>query len=173
MIQVVVGSKSLDKIEATKEGVIRLGIKAEVFGVEAESEQNAQPQGFDEMFDGALMRARKARLVYPSPFAVGIENGIIHYNWITIDFAVIVVITPTKKLFVSTSSGVRFPEKLVREARVPGFKDHTVGEVIAEKLGGEKTDPHKTLTHGKISRKDILVEAVRLAFAQIPDLDII
>jgi hypothetical protein len=57
----------------------------------------------------------------------------------------------------------------VDEARRRGFATHTVGEVIAELLGGSAFDPHGTVTAGYVSREQQLIPAlVQLLRAALP-----
>jgi len=55
----------------------------------------------------------------------------------------------------------------VRIAEKRGFKTTTVGSIITEQLGGDPTDPHSTLTSGKISRTMTLIDAVATALQQV------
>lgn len=174
MKKVIVGSTSAHKIEAVKEALLRLGVEAEVMGVETRSTVNEQPMGFEQMVDGAWSRVWGALYgqggnYTTNPTAVGIENGLLYYCGITIDIAVVIVYCKGRE-YVATSSGVRFPDDSRVKSQLLGFKT-TAGEIIAAELGGDKTDPHKTLTYGRVSRKEMLIEGVRLAFAQIPDLE--
>ena len=63
----------------------------------------------------------------------------------------------------------RFQAAHVDEARRRGFATHTVGEVIAELLGGSAFDPHSTVTAGYVSREQQLIPAlVQLLRAAFP-----
>ena len=73
---------------------------------------------------------------------------------------------PDGKSFMSTSAGVEFPKEAVETARFKGFDSTTVGSVIAETMGGSSTDPHSFLTGGKVSRKEILSQAIESVLAQ-------
>lgn|SRR3989338_1043353 len=154
------GGTSTHKLEALKEACSRIGIKAEIQGSPAESEINAQPYGFDETYRGALNRAQNTRKESPETMSIGIENGIVPIAGKFIDLAVIVVIMPNGQEFVGTSTGVEFPKEAVETARSRGFDTTTAGSIIAETMGGSGTDPHSILTHGKVSRREILIDAI-------------
>lgn len=179
MKKVIVGSTSEHKIEAVKEALLRLGVEAEVVGVKTESGVNEQPVGFKEIYQGALNRARELYEKYPDDIRVGTENGIVGWGTCSknevfdphfFDLALIVVMLPDGAMYRALSSGIEFSEEYVYDPEL-NFAQATVGSIIAKKLGGDKTDPHKTLTHGRVRRKETLIEGVRLAFAQIPDLE--
>lgn len=154
------GSTSAHKLGALKEACDRLGIKVEVKTFSAESEVNAQPFGFDETYKGAFSRAKSAQSENPEAPAIGIENGIVPVGENFVDLAVVVVLTPDGQTMVGTSAGVEFPREAVETARERGFETTTAGDIIAETMGGSKTDPHSMLTHGNVSRKELLVEAI-------------
>jgi len=159
------GSTSASKIEALKEACGIMGIEADIQTLPASSEINDQPYGFDETYRGALNRALNTKKDNPNAMSIGIENGIIPVGDKFIDMAVIVVLTPDGKNFMSTSAGIEFPKEAVETARTRGFESNTAGSVIAEMVGGSTTDPHSTLTGGKISRKKILTDAIVVALS--------
>jgi len=85
----------------------------------------------------------------------------------TLDIAVLVILTPDGRQIITTSEGVQFPEECVRIAEKLGFKTTTVGSIITEKLGGDPTDPHSVLTKGKVTRTMTLVDALTVALQQL------
>lgn len=171
-IRVVLGSTSPHKLNAVRNACERLGIRASVSGVETSSGQNEQPVGFEETFNGALIRTLSARVQDTGAVSIGIESGIFRLrfdgrSFVFIDAAVIVLITSNNRQIVTTSAGIVFPEEFVEVAEMRGFESTTVGSVIAEKLGGDPADPHSTLTNGRVSRKMILTDALVVALGQI------
>jgi len=140
-------------------------------GVTTSSHVNEQPEGFAEIFSGAVTRARSARTQRPGTIAIGIESGIICFNDIdfpiTFDIAIVVVYALDGRRIVTTSSAIPFPEDCVAAAKERGFATTTVGSVIAERFGGDPADPHLTLTGGKLSRKDTLTDALVAALKQL------
>jgi len=174
MIELVVGSLSAHKLEAVREVCRMFDIKAKVSGIKTESGQNPQPIGMIEIYNGALTRAMEAKKQKPGAIAIGIENGIFWvdtgYGKVSpcLDIAVIVVFMPHQKGHVSgVTSSLVIREQYVDIATGRGLDKTTVGEVIAESLGGDATDPHAILTNGKITRRQILVEGLRNLFVQV------
>ncbi|MEK7498425.1 MAG: DUF84 family protein [Patescibacteria group bacterium] len=165
------GSLSLEKYTALGIACIQLGFdidaQADLVSCDVSSGVSAQPYGMRETSRGAMYRAKGARKEHPDTYAVGIENGIVCLGGRYIDVAVIVLITPEGKHFVGTSVGIEVPVGMVDIARSRGFATTTVGDIIAEKMGGSKTDPHLTLTKGRISRRDILIDALSTLFCQV------
>lgn len=134
------------------------------------SGQNEQPIGVEETFRGAFARAQSAMNTYRDPNGsayIGIENGLLQVDKETfIDFAVVVVLSGERRI-ITISGGLEFPFDCVKEASRRGFEKTTAGSVIAEKLGGDKADPHWKLTREGVSRKDTLAQAIALALSQL------
>jgi len=168
MRRFILGSTSVHKLEAVRSACVKLGIDAVVSAVGVDSGQNEQPVGFEETLEGALARASFAKSCGEGDsIYVGVESGIINLSRSsTIDLAVIVVLAGDRRI-VTTSAGIEFPQECVSIAHQRGFKTTTVGSIIAEKLGGDATDPHFTLTKGMVSRKSTLVQALMLALSQL------
>lgn len=161
----VVGSTSEHKLNAVREACKKLGIEAYVSGEETYSNQAEQPTGFHCTLRGAINRARGVQR--DGFHAIGIESGIFEYGSVALDIAIIAIFTANGALIVTNTSGIMFPEEYVVEARRRGFPTTTVGSVIAEKLGGDPTDPHSTLTDGKITRQQLLTDALVVALKQL------
>ena len=170
-MKIILASGSKLKEAAVIQACRDLGLNASIVAkVGVSSGQNEQPMGLEETFRGALARAQGAKAVYLDPnnsVYIGIENGLLSADKeCFIDFAVVVVLSGDRRI-ITISGGLEFPFELVKEASRRGFKETTVGSVIAEKLGGDKADPHWTLTKEGVSRKDTLTQAIALALSQL------
>lgn len=164
------GSSSSIKLNALSQVCANLDLKVDIKAFETESGQNEQPVGLNETYNGALNRAHSALSQYSeASAAIGIENGIFYLgeNLPILDFACIAILTPDGKHFITTTPAVEFPKEYVEEANKRNFTTTTVGSVIAEKLGGNSTDPHSTLTRGRISRLETLIAGLTIAIKQI------
>ena len=170
-MNIIVGSTSIHKINAVQQACQELGIKANIKNVYAPSGQNAQPVGFNETFSGAYARAKSAQSNQLGTIAIGIESGIFRISnrdkQITLDIAIIVVLTPGGRCIITTTESIRLPEEYVSIAEQRGFASTTVGSVLAEQCGGDSTDPHSIITKGEITRTMTLVGALKNAFTQI------
>lgn len=171
-MNISLGTRSVHKLAAVERACRELEINATILGVEAHSGENAQPRGFEETFNGALTRATSAKDKNPDSIAIGIESGIFYFGVeldapIVMDIAIIVVLGEDGKRIVTTSEGIQFPIAHVKTAKVRGFNKTTVGEIIAEHMGGSPKDPHSTMTGGKVSREMTLVDALKVALRQL------
>ena len=168
MLKITVGSMSKHKLEAVRQACKELGLEAEVIGIAAISGQNAQPVGFNETLQGAIARVRAAHAHDPGSIAIGIESGILRRNENgtseTFDFGLIKIITlDGRQVTTVMSDKFRLPEEYVDEAEKRGFAHTTVGDVVAERMGGDSTDMQSTLSNGSTSRARILTRAVASA----------
>jgi non-canonical (house-cleaning) NTP pyrophosphatase len=175
-MNIVVGSESEHKLQAVREACEALGIRGKIFGVKTSSGVNEQPSSLAEIYHGARQRGHivyNNRQTFCDPkdtISIGIESGIIDVGMLRLSFdiAMIAVILPDREI-VTTSQGIVFPKEFVEAAlmKSEGFVTTTVGSIISEKLGGDPTDPHSTLTKGKITRKQLLTEALISALKQL------
>ena len=158
---------------AVYEALLALRASPRLSAVEVVSKQDAQPFGFDATSLGAHERARLAVVGHHDAWGIGIESCVVFAEGCGYyDVAVVAVVTPDGRSANAVSSGIPFPVHDVEEARRRGFATTTVGDVIAERLGGSPQNPHAALTGGRVNRQDTLVVAVTLALAQllaIPD----
>lgn len=163
--KIALGSTSEHKLMALKNACINLGLSFEIIGLKTKSGQNEQPIGLDETFAGALTRAKSVQKKYSQDIAIGIESGIISTTkspLTSLDLAVVVLLYG-EDMIVTTSSGMVFPQKYFNIAKRKGFKENTVGGIIASKLGGDATDPHLTLSNGLLSRQETITKAIEIA----------
>jgi non-canonical (house-cleaning) NTP pyrophosphatase len=169
-LRVIVGSKSTHKVNAVIAALARCNLSyMEVHGCATKSGVSEQPVGFEETFVGAMTRAQEARKADPGAFlAVGIENGLLRTCSITLDFAVVVLLDLEGNVRIASSPGILFPEADVDLARDRAFKTTSVGQVLAETHGGDPTDPYPILSRGRITRVQLLTEALCVAFQTEP-----
>lgn len=167
MIVVMVGSMNEIKIGAVMDALASLGIEAKVSGMDAPSGVNAQPLN-DETLTGALTRAGYVhRQVGMDCYAVGIENGLFHAGARAFfEKAAIVILRPEGSPFIGATASVQFPFEYAYGAIQKGCKV-TAGALLAEKCGGDPKDPCATLTKGRVTRRELLAQELRVGFAQI------
>lgn len=174
-LEFAIGSTSPLKIEALRLACKKLGIKPRIYKVKVNIDWvPKQPYGLAETYTGANERALEARDKFHNMIAVGIESGIIAVVETTwrraFDIACVVVITNGvggDKHIATTTTGIDVPFGIIDEAYAKGFEKTTVGSVVARKRGGKSYDPHSTLTKGKISRIDTLVDGLVAALKQL------
>ena len=166
--KIVLGTTSIHKLRAGETACGRIGIKKLILETrKTSSGQKEQPAGFAETYVGALTRAVSAKDQLPQYNAIGIESGIFPMAGTFLDIAIIVIMTSDGRHIVTTTPGFEFPSRYVNLALEAGFTRTTVGSIIAQELGGDATDPHATLSKGKITRTDLLIEGLVPALKQL------
>jgi len=193
-ILIRVGSLSEHKIGAVRDACEALKIDADVAGVQCSSGVPEQPLG-QESVDGALNRAEAAGAQSWVTFAtdgeddgtneyysrkreafkkhtamfIGIENGIGKRSsrddrWY--DVAYVVGISNTNKRYESSSAALEVNGEDVVRAQFRGFDKNTVASVTAERTGCDPNDATPYYTGGRVTRRELLAQAVKVVLAQ-------
>jgi non-canonical (house-cleaning) NTP pyrophosphatase len=131
-----------------------------------------QPVGFYMDSTGAANRIRCGQELEPDAhYWVGIENmiGSVALRGSTkwFDMACVIVRHKSGLESISISTGIEFPEAVVREAEKIGFDTTTVGSLIAKHYGCDGKNPHLFLTSFLLGRVEILEQAVTAALGQL------
>ncbi len=165
MREIVLGSESQIKIAALRKACGALALDVGITAVETDSGQPPQPDGFNQILDGAMTRATGARssCVKPDCLAVGIENGLVRHNGVAVDLAIIVVLDGERTV-VTTSQGIMMPSEVVKDALA---FNTTVGALLGRRFGAVPDDPHSYLTQHATSREKLLTEALITALRQL------
>ncbi|MFA6447352.1 MAG: DUF84 family protein [Patescibacteria group bacterium] len=173
-MKIAIGSTSPHKYVALKQACEKQQVVCEIIQFRVPTEKwNQQPVGFEQILKYAKDRATLTANAYPQALCLGIESGLIRAQDVTIDQTVIAALTPTGDWYFSTTPGIRFPERLVVETKRRGFKTTTVGQVIAEQLHGDPTDPLATLTNQALNRRYMLFTGIYVLFAQLRALGLL
>jgi non-canonical (house-cleaning) NTP pyrophosphatase len=175
-----VGSESEHKLAAVRGACEDLCLRARVVGFKTASRVNEQPSGLRETRRGAENRADGAWKETTDgdrrcDLALGIENGVVDLADDVrldpvVDMAVVSVAASNRhglnrRRFVVVSGGYQIEHGDVDEARIRGFDEHTVGSVTAERTGCDGSDATPFYTGGRVSRAELLRQAVKTALA--------
>jgi len=165
-----VSSKSPIKLRSVSRGMRRAGIRTNVLPYPMESSVSEQPQSVEETYEGAKHRHKKLKQALSSKqfaYLATIESGnhIIHANHN--DFASTVVILEsaegTEKTGISVE--VEFPKDMTD--KVPSeYPD--LGTLVQKEYGSVLKDPFPYFTNGKISRLQLMENAVFNVAVQLP-----
>lgn len=162
---VVVASENPVKIEAVRHGFHRMfeGEKFKVAGMAADSGVSDQPMTDEAARDGALNRAKNARIAVPGgTFWVGVEGGCDYQDDEMVAFAWIVVISDEQESCARTAQ-FRLPKKvqsLVESGLELGTADD---QVFGRKNSKQKSGAVGLLTENVVTRKTLYEQAVILA----------
>ncbi len=103
MKSIMVGSTNSAKVSAVMQGVQAYWPEANVTGAEVSSGVPSQPIGLEQTMQGAINRARAAKLEGGADLGVGLEGGVMKIggNWIMFSF--VAVTDGTKEIAIPTT----------------------------------------------------------------------
>lgn len=134
VIKIYLSSTNTHKVQATEKvfGECFPMVKLEIEKVKVASEVREQPQGKNEILQGAYNRCRNMK--QPGEICLSMENGIYQRDDKWYDVAVIMM-TYNDQRWVSWSPSVEIPDQLINlfEKEVKNNKDITIGK-IAQKV---------------------------------------
>lgn len=161
MVIVNVGSKNTFKLKAVKEALQKMGIEATVAGFETNSRVSAQPIG-KETFIGARNRALAVNSD-KADFKIGIESGIEKREKTYLDFAVVYVIDKNDVEKYATTAYFQLPDEIGKLIDKGYELSDAMDKFYNLKNSKNTLSAVGFLTEGKITLKDILVDATILA----------
>ena len=137
---IAVGSTNPTKIAPVKDIFSKHFSPVEVKGVAVESGVADQPMNIDEMYKGALSRAKKAlEQVKGAEYGVGIEGGLHKHSFGWFEHSIVVILNTKGHIGIGASGGLVLPEiimdsihkgKNLEEAIDTHFKTEKIGEGI-------------------------------------------
>lgn len=136
---------------------------------------DVQPFGIALGSMGSENRAAYGLMHAPEAlYSLGVESylELVRGTWLDIAHVTLVqrcrsARTMYEVVGTATSLGIPFPEEAVLAALREGAGKHTAGKHVAARLGGDATDPHATLTGGKLTRRGLLTDAIFATFLQV------
>jgi inosine/xanthosine triphosphatase len=172
-ILIAVGSKNPTKILPVQDVFLKHFPKAIVKGVSVNSGVSEQPMNIDEMYKGALARAKAAlHKVKGSRFGVGIEGGLHKQSFGWFEHSLVVIVNKKDQVGIGASGGLVLPEiimdhihkgKNLEEAIDSHFKTNKIGEGIG--MFG-------IFTKGVVTRSEGVKHGVAFALARFLHEDV-
>lgn len=163
------GTLSEKKINAAVRAAKRTALDVTLIGANTKTGEMEQPMGrfgdpapMSEGMAGARTRAREALIAVPAAeYGLGVESQLLeidmaHY----LDLAVICLWKRgAPEGIYTTSTGILCPAEYVKESLRSGRRT-TAGKFFAAATGAAHDDWHSHLTAGRISRDDLLEQAI-------------
>lgn len=172
-IIVAVGSTNKTKIEPVKDIFSHHFKKVLVKGVSVESGVNDQPMSDDEMYQGALNRARNAlKKIKESDFGVGIEGGVHEYSYGWFERSIVVIIDKKGNIGVGSSGGLKLPEKVMKRIQKGENLEQAVDGLFGTKKIGQSIGMFGIMTKGIVTRAEGVKHGVAFAIARFLHTDI-
>ncbi len=164
---VAVGSKNSTKIKPVKKVFSNYFKDLEVVGVEVSSGVSDQPKHEDEMFQGALNRAKQAlEKVSEADFGVGIEGGLHKHSFGWQERSIVVVVDKNGDYGVGSAPALSLPLKITKLIEEGKNLEQAVDEVFGTKKIGEGIGAYGIFTKGFVTRAKGMEHAIALALSR-------
>ncbi|MEM2855979.1 MAG: inosine/xanthosine triphosphatase [Candidatus Nitrosocaldaceae archaeon] len=161
-MDVVVGSLNKVKIDAVKIAFEDFGFRFNIKGKAVNS--NKQPLSIEDTINGAIYRAREA-LKDGADYGVGIEAGLMRVYDYNLNIHVAVVISD--RIALGFGPAFQLPKR-IESLVLQGIElDEAVETLLNIKDIGEKDGIISLMSNGRIDRKMLIVEAVKMALVKI------
>jgi inosine/xanthosine triphosphatase len=164
---VAVGSTNPTKIKPVEEIFTRNFKNVNVTGVKFPTGVTEQPLTDDEMYRGALNRAKKAlNQVAAADYGVGIEGGVHHYPYGLFERSLVVIVNRSGKVGVGSSGGLILPDKVIALIHRGKTLEEAVDQLCGTHKIGEGIGMFGVFTNSAVTRSEGVKHGVAFALAR-------
>ena len=170
---IAVGSTNPTKIDPVKEIFLHHFKNVQVIGVSVASGISDQPMSDDDMYQGALTRAKNAlKKVKGAEYGVGIEGGIHKYSYGWFERSIVVIIDKKGNIGIGASGGLHLPDAIVNRIHKGKNLEQAVDELFGTDKIGEGIGMFGVMTKGVVTRKEGVAHGVAFALARFLHEDV-
>lgn len=164
---VAVGSTNRTKIQPVKT-IFRKHFPAVVVkGIKIHSGVSDQPMNDEEMYTGALNRAKEALKKIPeADYGVGIEGGLHKYSYGWFERSLVVIVNKKGDIGVGASGGLALPPPVINRIMKGKTLEQAVDEVFGTKKIGEGIGMFGVMTKGVVTRTSGVAHGVAFALSR-------
>lgn len=164
---VAVGSTNPTKIKPVEDVFTIHFPKAKIVGVSVSSGVADQPMHDDEMYQGALNRARAAlSSVKNAEYGVGIEGGTHKYSYGMFERSTVVIVNKAGEIGIGSSGGLALPQKVVKRLEAGKNLEQAVDELFGTQKIGQGIGMFGIFTKGVVTRAEGVKHGVAFALAR-------
>ena len=164
---VAVGSENPSKIDPVKNIFPKHFRDVEVIGVTVSSGVPDQPLHDDEMFQGALNRAKAAlEKVRKATYGVGIEGGLHKYSYGWFERSTVVIVDRKGNIGVGSSGGLALPPKIIKMIEQGKNLEEACDSLFGTKKIGTGVGMFGLLTNNVVTRSSGVEHGVAFALAR-------
>lgn len=164
---IAVGSTNPTKIDPVKKIFSHHFKNVTIKGVSVPSGVSDQPLHADEMYKGALNRAKRAlKAIKGASYGVGIEGGVHEQSYGSFEYSLIVIVNKKGEVGVGASSGLVLPKKITRELKKGKNLEQAVDSLFGTKKIGEGIGMFGVMTKGVVTRSEGVRHGVAFALAR-------
>lgn len=164
-MRVVAGTTNPSKLEGIRRAFKDVFGEVEIIGIKV-STPNAQPFGFEQILEGARVRAKEAyKITGGFDFAVGLEAGIITLGGISLDVQLAYILNSSGVESIGLSPGFPLPPTFIEKIKEGVFRE--LEEAADAYFGtieiGQKGGVIKFLSKSRVTREDLSYYATLMA----------
>lgn len=163
---VAVGSTNKTKNDPVKEVFAKHFKDVVVEGVKVSSGVDDQPMGDEEMYKGALNRAKEALAkVKNAKYGVGIEGGLHKRSYGWFEHSLVVIIDRKGRIGVGASGGLVLPDQIMKRIHKGETLEEAIDELFGTEQIGEGVGMFGLMTKGVVTRTSGVAHGVAFALA--------
>jgi inosine/xanthosine triphosphatase len=164
---VAVGSTNPTKIEPVKD-MFSLHFKnVRVKGVAVNSGVSDQPMTDEEMYKGALARAKEAlKKVKSAQYGVGIEGGVHKYSYGWFERSMVVIVDKKGHVGIGSSGGLVLPDKVMNYLHKGKTLEQAIDDLFKTRNVGRGIGMFGIFTKGVVTRSQSTAHGVAYALAR-------
>lgn len=133
---IAVGTKNPAKLKPVKKIFSKYFKDVKVVSIDVNPGISEQPMSEDEMYKGALNRAKEAlSKVEKAEYGVGIEAGLHKYSYGWLERALVVIININGDIGIGATGGLVLPDRIVKRIH----KGESLGKIIDSMFTAEKS----------------------------------
>lgn len=164
---ITVGSTNPTKIKPVKQVFAYHFKNVKVIGVNVTSGVKEQPLTDREMYQGALIRAKKSmQSIKNADFSVGIEGGLHKYSYGWLERSLVVIIDRKGNIGIGSSGGLVLPNKVIKEIKGGKNLEEIVDKIFGTKKIGRGIGMFGVFTKGVVTRSEGVKHGVAFALAR-------
>jgi len=164
---VAVGSTNPTKLLPVKDVFSHHFKNVKVKGVNVSSGVKEQPLEAEEIFRGALNRAKNAlKKVKGADYSVGIEGGLQKYSYGWFEHSIVVIIDKKGNIGIGSSGGLVLPSRVVKEIQKGKNLEEVIDRLFKTDKIGEGIGMFGLFTKGMVTRAEGVKHGVAFALAR-------
>jgi inosine/xanthosine triphosphatase len=164
---IAVGSTNPTKIRPVRAVFKKHFKNVIVKGIAVESGVRDQPMNDNDMYKGALMRAKEAvKNVKGAVYGVGIEGGINRYSYGWFERSIVIIVNTKGNIGIGASGGLALPKKVIKKIQKGKNLEEAVDELFGTKNIGEGIGMFGVFTNGTVTRSSGIAHGVAFALAR-------
>lgn len=164
---VTVGSANPAKHEPVKDVFSYHFDNVKIVGVDVDSGVADQPMSSEEMYVGALNRARKAlEMVDNAEYGVGIEGGISKAEYGYYESSLVVIVNKLGEIGVGSSGGLVLPPKVMVKIKQGKTLEQAIDELFGTKKIGRGIGMFGVFTNKFVTRSSGTAHGVAFALSR-------